>query len=207
MTSFPFRLMFYTNKHYEESNAMMFFVAMFMTGILMLMFGQWVYSWDSSHFDGLTTQNIPVRSYIKANYYLLTGFNVLCFVLTTPYFFFGMKFVYMHLAAFVFNSGVNIFLLLFFGTYNTKRVDLSKSTVMNYQGTTFKSFLIVMPMMFVPMALIGIISIFASANVALSVLAGLGLLGILFRKQLITLCVNQFNKRKYALLNGFREVE
>jgi len=200
-------LIFYTNDHYENQNGMLFFVAMFMTGLLMLMFGQWVYSWDSSHFDGLTTQNIPIKTYLKANYYLLIGFNILCFVLTTPYFLFGMKFMYMHIAALIFNSGVNVFLLLFFGTYNTKRIDLSKSTMMNYQGTTFKSFLIVLPIMFVPMIIVGGVSSFASVNVALIILTLLGLTGILFRKQMLNLCVNQFNKRKYALNEGFRQVE
>ena len=200
-------LIFYTNDVYANNNGMLFFVAMFMTGLLMLMFGQWIYSWDSGHFDGLTTQNIPVKTYIKANYFLLIGFNILCFVLTTPYFLFGIKFVYMHIAAFIFNSGVNVFLLLFFGTYNTKRIDLSKSTMMNYQGTTFKSFLIVLPIMFVPMIIVGIVSAISTVNIALIVLSVLGLAGILFRKHLLNLCVAQFNKRKYALNEGFRQVE
>ena len=185
----------------------LFFVAMFVTGLLMLMFGQWVISWDSGHFDSLMTKNIPIRTYLEANYYMMLTFNVLCFVLTSPYFLFGMNVFYMHIAAFIFNSGVNIFLLLFLATYNTKRIDLSKSSAMNYQGTTFKSFLIVLPIMFIPMMIVGGISMISSMNVALLVLTILGLLGIIFRKQLITLCVNQFNNRKYALAEGFRKTE
>lgn len=78
---------------------------------------------------------------------------------------------------------------------------------MNYQGTTFKNFLIVIPIMFIPMMLVAGISMISSMEVALWVLIGLGLLGILFRKQLTTLCVNQFNNRKYALAEGFRKTE
>ncbi|MDR3652080.1 MAG: DUF5687 family protein [Paludibacter sp.] len=200
-------LMFYTRKEYANSNGLLFFVAMFMTGLLMLMFGQWIISWDSSHFDSLMTKNIPVRTYLNANYYLLIAFNVICFVLTTPYFLFGMKIVYMHLAAFIFNMGVNIYLLLFFATYNTRKLDLSKSSAMNYQGTTYKNFLIVLPLMFLPMIIVGVLSSLASMNIALWTLTILGLLGILFRKQLITLCVNQFNRRKYLMAEGFREGE
>ena len=200
-------LMFYTQKVYADSYSMLFFVAMFMTGLLMLMFGQWFISWDSSHFDCLMTRNIPVRTYMSANYYLMIAFNVLCFVLTTPYFLFGMKIVYLHVAAFIFNVGVNIFLLMFLTTFNTKRVDLSKPNVMNYQGTTYKSFLIVLPIMFVPMAIVGIMSNFLSLGAALWTLTILGLVGILLRKQLLTLCVNQFNRRKYKLAEGFREAE
>ncbi len=200
-------LMFYTKEVYAKSNGMLFFVAMFMTGLLMFMYGQWVVSWDSSHFDSLMTKNVPVKTYINANYYLLLSFNVLCFVLTTPYFYFGMKIVYMHLTAFVFNTGVNVYLLLYLCTYNTKRIDLSKSSAMNYQGTTFKSFLIVLPIMFVPMLLVFIISTFFSMLVALWILTILGFAGILLRQPILALCVKQFNSRKYKLAEGFRQGE
>jgi hypothetical protein len=200
-------LIFYTKPIYLTQNSLMFFVAMFITGLLMLMFGQWVISWDSGHFDSLMTRNIPIRTYFNANYYLMIAFNVICFILTTPYFFFGEKIIFMHLAAFIFNVGVNVYLLLFLATYNTKRVDLSKSSAMNYQGTTYKSFLIVLPIMFLPMIIVGVLSAIASINVALWTLTVLGILGIVFRNQLITVCVNQFNRRKYKLAEGFRESE
>ncbi len=200
-------LLFYTNQTYTNSYGMLFFVAMLVTGALMMMFGQWSISWDSGHFDSLMTRNIPIRTYLNANYYLLIAFNVICFVLTTPYFFFGTKIIYMHLAAFIFNVGVNVYLLLFLATYNTKRVDLSKSSAMNYQGTTYKSFLIVLPIMFLPMIIVAAVSAIAGITVALWSLTTLGILGIAFRNQLITVCVNQFNRRKYKLAEGFRESE
>jgi hypothetical protein len=180
---------------------------MFITGLLMLMYGQWAISWDSGHFDCLMTRNIPIRTYLNSNYYLMIAFNVICFVLTTPYFYFGETIMYMHFAAFIFNVGVNVYLLLFLATYNTKKVDLSRSTAMNYQGTTYKSFLIVLPIMFLPMAIVGILSALVSLPVALWTLTILGFTGILLRKQIITLCVNQFNRRKYKLAEGFRESE
>lgn len=200
-------LIFYKNDVYAQRDGMLFFAAMFITGLMMLMFGQWVISWDSGHFDSLMTRNIPVRTYLYANYLLMIAFNVICFVLTSPYFFLGMKIVYLHLAAFIFNIGVNVFLLLFLASFNTKRVDLSKSSAMNYQGTTYKSFLIVLPIMFVPLIIVSILSSFFSLAVALWTITILGFAGILFRNQLLTLCVNQFNRRKYVLAEGFREIE
>ena len=200
-------LIFYTNKQNANNYGMLFFAAMFITGFLMLMFGQWVISWDSSHFDTILTKNIPVRTYLNANYYLLISFNIICFVVTTPYFFFGMNIVYMHLAAFMFNIGVNIFLLLFLATYNNRRIDLSRGSAMNYQGTTYKSFLIVLPIMFLPMIIVYSLSALFSLSVALWTLSLLGLAGVIFRNSLITVCVNQFNRRKYKLAEGFREGE
>ena len=200
-------LLFYSKDEFAKSNGLLFFVAMFMTGVLMFMYGQWVVSWDSAHFDSLMTRNLSIRTYLTANYFLLIGFNIICFILTTPYFFFGMKIVYMHLAAFIFNVGVNVYLLLFLATYNNRRIDLSKSSAMNYQGTTYKSFLIVLPILLLPMLIVWLLSLVASVTFALWTLTLLGVVGILFRKPLITLCVNQFNRRKYILAEGFRESE
>lgn len=198
-------LLFYNNSHY--GSGMRFFCAMFVTGILMFIYGQWSISWDSAHFDSILTKNIPARTYVLSNYYLMLAFNIICFVLTTPYFLFGMQIAYLHLTAFLFNIGVNSILLLFLSTYNTKRVDLSKSSAMNYQGTTYKSFLIVLPILFFPMVWVNALLLFTSLSVALWSLASLGIAGLLFRRQLLTLCVNQFNKRKYAMAEGFRESE
>jgi hypothetical protein len=200
-------LIFYSHPEQSKSDSFVFFIAMFMTGVLMFVYGQWIISWDSVYFDGLMTKNIPVRDYIKANYNLLIIFNVICFILTTPYFFFGLRIINIHIAAFLFNIGINTILLLYFSTYNTKRIDLSKGSAFNYQGTTFKNFLIVIPMMFLPMALIGGLSFFIETYIILLILSGMGLLGIIFHQPLITLCVKQFNKRKYDLAMGFRESE
>lgn len=200
-------LIFYTNKVYEHQIYFLFFCASFMTGLLMLMFGQWTISWDSNHFDSLMTRNIPVKTYIEANYYLMIAFSILCFVLTTPYFFFGQKIVYLHLAAFLYNVGVNVYFLLFFATYNTRKVDLSKSSAMNYQGTTYKSFLILLPIMFLPMLLVGQLAEWLSPQIALTTLSVLGLAGILLRRPILNLCVRQFNARKYKMAEGFRESE
>ena len=200
-------LMFYSNKAIENNYGMMFFAAMFVTGFLMLMLGQWIISWDGSYFDTILTKNIPVRSYLKANYFLLIGFNVICFVLTTPYFFFGMKIVYMHLAAFLFNIGVNVYLFIYMATYKNIRIDLSKSSAMNYQGTSYKSMLIVLPIMFLPMLIVYALSAISSVTVALWTLSLLGITGILLREPILTLCVKQFNRRKYKMAEGFREGE
>ena len=200
-------LIFYPQKAYQHQMGMLFFVAMFITGLMMIMYGQWSISWDSRHFDSILTRNIPVKTYIESNYYLMISFTIISFVLSTPYFLFGPKIILMHLAAFLYNAGVNVYLLLFFATFNNKKVDLSRSSAMNYQGTTYKSFLIALPILFIPMVLVGGLSFFISLYLILGIISALGVVGILFRKPLINICINQFNRRKYKLAEGFRESE
>ena len=200
-------LMFYTNEMYADKYGFLFFCAIIMTGATTLLYGQWLISWNSSHFDSLMTRNFPVRSYLTANFYLLLAGNILCFILTIPYFLFGKHIAMLHVTAFLFNSGVNTFLLTFFATYNFKRIDLSARSALNYQGTTYKNFLVILPLMFFPMIFMGIFSLFSAINTALIILSCLGIMGLLFQKQLITICVNQFNRKKYALCEGFRQTE
>lgn len=200
-------LLFYPNPSLGKDTAFMFFVAMFITGMLMLMFGQWIFSWDSGHFDYLMTRNISTYTYIQANYYMLLAFNMLSFVATTPYFFFGKEVIYTHLAAFIYNIGVNINLYLLLGSFNHKKLDLSKGSAMNYQGTTYKNFLIVLPMMFFPMVFISILSAFSVAHFGLVILSIMGFIGIIFQRQLLKFAEKQFLKRKYAMSEGFRKKE
>jgi len=200
-------LIFYTKKTYESSNGMLFFVAMFVTGFPMITYGQWVISWDSAHFDSIMTKNIPIRTYLNANYYLMVALNIICFIITSAYFFFGTKIIYMHLTAFIFNLGVNVPLLLLGAMYKTKRIDLSKSSSMNYQGMTYKNYLIIFPIIFVPMIVVAVLSYFASLWVALGTLSIIGLAGILLRKPILNSLVSLFHDRKYKLAEGFREGE
>jgi hypothetical protein len=200
-------LIFYTNDLYGGRIGMLFFCALFVTGFMMMMYGQWVISWDSTHFDALMTKNIPVRSYINANYYLLAAFNIASFVLTMPYFYFGKHIVYMHIAAFLFNTGISIPVLLYFATFNRKRIELSQANAFNYQGTTFKNFLIIIPILLIPLIIVGILSVIFNDTVALWTIAIIGLLGLCFHKPILNLCVKQFNAQKYNLAQGFREKE
>jgi hypothetical protein len=200
-------LLFYTNKVYQDMNGFLFFCAMIITGAVMLLFCQWIISMNSTHFDSLMTKNLSIRSYLSANLYLILAANVLCFIITMPYFLLGKQIALLHLAALLYNCGVNAFLLIFFASFSTKRIDISVRSAMNFQGVTIKNFIVILPIMFFPMLFVGLFSLFNKTDVALIIFSILGILGLIFHKQLITMCVNQFNRRKYALCEGFRQAE
>lgn len=191
----------------KQPTIMLFFVAIFTTGLLMLLFGQWVISWDSMYFDGLMTANISSRDYIEANYYLMAGFCIISFILTSPYFFFGSKIIYLHFAALCINLGLNVFFYVFTGTFNTKRLDLTKSNAMNYQGVTVKNFVALIPILVFPILCMWILEMFFSFEVTMLILAVVGLVGVAFHRQLIDLCAKQFQRRKHVLAESFRESE
>ncbi len=198
-------LLFYTNDLYEENVGMLIFIALILTGMMSMMYGQWIIGWDSNHFDGLMTKNVPVEKYIKSFYVLLLSLNIISFVLTTPYFYFGWRIVYLHIGMLLYNSGISAFLLVFLATFNSKRIDLMAKSSFNFQGTTMKNFLIMIPVMLFPMIFASIMSNFISIERVAVILGVIGLVGLLLLPWQIKLTVKQFNRRKYIIAQGFRE--
>lgn len=200
-------LIFYPSEVYNNSPGWMLFVAIFVTGVGMLMFGQWIINWDGAHFDFLMTRDIDTHTYIRANYYLMLALCIASFIATTPYFFFGREIIIYHLVALVYNIGVNIYVYLFGATFNTKRLELSRGSSMNMQGVSYKNFIVMIPLVIIPIALVILFDLFSAAHIALIIIALMGFAGILFRETLLKVIEQQFLRRKYALCTGFRKKE
>lgn len=198
-------LIFYPNETYTNSPGLLLFVAIFVTGIGMILFGQWIINWDGSHFDFLMTRDIDSQTYIKANYYLLLALSVASFIATTPYFFFGKEIILYHLVAIIYNIGVNIYVYLFAATFNTNRLELSVGSSMNMQGVSIKNFIVMIPLLAFPVTLVFIFNLFSLTYIALGIIAAIGLVGIIFRDSILRMIEQQFLKRKYTLCTGFRK--
>ncbi|MDR2816005.1 MAG: DUF5687 family protein [Proteiniphilum sp.] len=200
-------LLFYPNATYNNSHEWLLFVAIFVTGTGMLIFGQWIISWDGSYFDFLMTRDIDSHTYIRANYFLLLALSIASFIATTPYFLFGKQIIIYHLVAFVYNIGVNIYAYLLGAVFNTKRIELAGGSPMNMQGVSYKNFVVMIPLLVIPVTLINLFNLFSAAHAALIIIAVMGLAGILFREPLLNMVEQQFLRRKYALCTGFRKKE
>ncbi len=202
---FLYGFLFYTSDLYGIGYKMM--CGVIVTGMAMMMFGQWVFSWDSNNFDFILSKNISAKDYVRANYYLMLLLCILSFIIASPYFFFGKEIFFIQCATFSFNIGISIPIMIYFGTYNHKRVDLKNSSAMNFQGTTFKNFLIILPVMFLPSIIAGVASALSNDTIALGSIAIVGFLGLIFVKPILLLCEKQFIKKKYQMADGFRAVE
>lgn len=200
-------LLFYPNPIYSNNPGWLLFVAIFVTGTGMLIFGQWIINWDGVHFDFLMTRDIDTQTYIRANYFLMLSLCIASFIATTPYLFFGTKIIIYHLVALIYNVGVNIYVYLFGATFNTKRLELSRGNSMNMQGVSYKNFLVMIPLLVIPITLVMLFDLFSAAHIALIIISLMGLAGILFREPLLKIIENQFLRRKYALCAGFRKKE
>jgi len=199
-------LLFFTNPVYgEEGSVMHVFAAIFITGMFLMNFGQFIPSWDSAYFNLLMSQNISMKQYLNSKRILLLLSIVFLTILSMPYFYFGWEIGVLLLVGGIYNAGFNVPALLYLCTFNKKRVDLEKSAMMNYQGMGVAQWLMIVPMILLPMGIFGLVNYLVSFNIAIGVLFCLGVLGLFFQNYIFLKLVKVFKNRKYAMVIGFQQ--
>ncbi len=198
-------LFFYTQDMYASMMPMKVFLGIFMTGIFLSNFGQFIPAWDSSYYSMMMSQNIPMRKYLESKATLISVSVVAMFLLTIPYIYFGWDVLAINFACALYNLGVNIPVILFFGSFNKKRIELDQSPFGNMQGTSATQFLIMVPVLIVPIILFSIFYYLISWQVAAGVLAVLGIIGFAMKNYLLNLVTEQYKRKKYGMIAGFKE--
>lgn len=110
------------------------FAALFMTGIGILTYGQFMFAWQSTHFDGLLVSKIDFKDFIKAKFLLFTISSTIITILASFYGLMSYKLLLLHAAAYLYNIGFATVIVLYFATLNYKRLDITKSASFNWQG-------------------------------------------------------------------------
>jgi len=195
-------LIFYTNQGMGEY--MKIFAAMFMTGVFIMNYGQFMYGWQATHFDGLMVSKIKFEDFIKAKYLLFTGVSTIIFVLTIPYVYYGWRILAIQFCLYLWNIGVNATLVLFFANRNKKRIDLSKGAAFNWEGVGASQLLMSFPLMLAPYIFYLPVKLLGYPNLAIGVLAAIGLVFVLMRGYWIKVLTADFYKRKFKIAEGFR---
>ena len=198
-------LFFYPNKMYAEYNALFVFVGIFITGIFMINFGQFIPAWDSSYYKLLMSQNIKYKSYLNSKYALMLMSAILLFVLSIPYVYFGWKIILIHAAAMIYNLGVNTYVLLYAGSFNRKKIDLTQRAAFNYQGTGAVQWLVGIPLLLIPMGLFYLPYKFLGFEAGIATLAILGVIGLALHQKLMVLITNRYIQAKYKMIQAFSQ--
>jgi hypothetical protein len=199
-------LIFYTNKTYMEGfSGMLLFVGIFITGIFMINYGQMLFSWQGGHYDFTLTRPVSMRQYVESKYWLLCGVTIICFVLSTPYLYFGWKILFIHLAMTLFNMGVNAFVILNIAMWNPKKVNLTKGATFNYEGVGLAQWIMSIPILLGPYVFFLPFSIAGHPEVGVVAVGFAGVIGIIFRSKLIDMTTKRLINRKYKIAAGFRK--
>lgn len=197
-------LIFYPNPGFADSTLIVL-VGVFVTGIFMINFGQFIPAWDGSYFSMLMAQNIPMKLYLDSKAKLMYLSVIVCTILTIPYVYFGWHILLLNVACAIYNIGVNVPVLLYFGSLNKKRIELDKAQFLNYQGTGAAQWIVSLPLIFIPMLIWGVVAMLTSQMTASIVLIILGVIGLLLKNVLMNWIVEVYRGRKHQMIEGFKQ--
>ena len=198
-------LIFYPNPAYQGMIPMFVFVGIFVTGVFMINFGQFIPAWDSGYYKLLMSQNIKYKEYLKSKYSLMLASAVIMFILSIPYVYFGWNILLIHFAAMVYNIGINSYVLLYAGSFNRKKIDLTQRAAFNYQGTGAVQWIVGFPLLFIPMIFFYIPYKFINFESGIATLILLGVIGIVFHQKLMTIITKKYFDSKYKMINAFEQ--
>ncbi len=196
-------LFFYPNPTYQKMIPMFIFVGIFITGIFMINFGQFIPAWDSAYYKLLMSQNIKYKEYLNSKFLLMTLSSVVLFLFSIPYVYFGWDILLIHFAAMVYNVGVNSHVLMYGGSFNRKRIDLSQRAAFNYQGTGAVQWIIGLPLLFFPVGIFYLPYKFYGFYAGIAALIILGAFGIAFHQKIMKWITGKYLTSKYEMISAF----
>jgi hypothetical protein len=199
-------LVFYKPQYYDGSNlGLLLFAALFITGIFISNYGQFLFAWQSSHFDGIMTNKIGIHLYIKSKFSLMITMSTIAFLLSTFYGFISLKIIPIEIAAYFFNIGVHTPVVALFATKHYKGLDIGKSASFNYQGISVTQILYSSVIIILSMIIYLSFSLLLGGWSGIIAIGSLGIISFFFRERWINIVVHEFERNKYKILSGFRE--
>jgi Family of unknown function (DUF5687) len=184
---------------------MILFGALFITGMFIMNYGQFLFAWHSSYFDGLMSLAVSIQTFIRSQFLMFIAVSTISFVITSLYGLISWKIIPFQFAAYLYNIGINSVVVVYFATRSYKAIDLSKSASFNYQGTGMGQWLNALIVMLVPIGLYVGLSYLFNMWVGVATLGVLGLISLLLQNWWIGILTRQFQLRKHLILAGFRE--
>lgn len=187
-----------------EETSLILLIGTFMTGSFMMNFGMYLFSWESGHFDLILTSNTSYLNYLRSKYNLMVLSSLVMYFLVLPYTYFGFSILLINTVAFIFNIGVNTFMLLYFACNNNKYMDLSGGAAFNFQGVSGQHFVLMLPLILLPLILYVPFGIMGFPFMGLMTIGTIGLLGVIFHEKLLLAVTKRFISKKYKMAEGFR---
>ena len=198
-------LIFFGNTH--QPPAMQIFAGIFVSGGFLFVFGQFVPSWDSSYYQLMMTQNIPYRGYITAKWWLIVIATFISTILASFYLFYGWEVYLTIVVGAIYNIGVNSHLVLLGGAFTKTPIDLSSAggAFGDKKAFNVNSMLLSLPKIFLPLLLYWLGLRFVDKTVALSLVAGAGILGFIFKEKVFSLIEKRYKIEKYSTISAYKQ--
>jgi hypothetical protein len=198
-------LIFYGEPTEKKMPGFLLFIGVFVTGAFSINYGQFLFSWQGSHFDFTNTRPFSLRQYLESKYWLLSAVIFICFLLTIPYVYFGWKIVLINAAMMLFNMGVNVYIIMNMGMWDPQKINLSKGSAFNWEGVGAAQWLMALPLLVSPYVIYLPFSWWGYPELGIIALGSIGVVGIILHPYLLTLTAKRLMDKKYSIAAGFRK--
>ena len=189
----------------SDAFGQMMFGAIFMTGVSIIIYGQFMFAWQSAHFDGLLANKINFKDYIRAKFLLFTIGCTVITLLASFYGFLSPKLLLLHIAAYLYNIGFGTVVVLYLATLNYKRLDITKAASFNYQGTGATQWLLMFPYALTPILIYVPFGMLGKPYWGLLAVSVFGLAMLLLRGFWVNYITKRLELQRYKIAEGFRE--
>lgn len=199
-----FFVIYYKNNLFTENFFNFIFFSIFVIGSFGAILSQYMFTAESSFFDGLMARKHSLLNMIRGKYILYSSYSlVVTFILMIPVFQ-GKLSLLPVVSVFFYTIGLLFFLMFQNAVYNKSYMDLFDKGMFNWKGTSSNMLIVTMLAMFVPVIAVLIISAIFTRDVAYYFMLVTGLIFTLTSGQWIKWTYNRFLKRKYKNMEGFR---
>ncbi|GHT60710.1 hypothetical protein AGMMS50239_10190 [Bacteroidia bacterium] len=177
---------------------------MMAVGLMGIIMGQYLFTSESSFFDGLASRKIPVFELLKSKYILYCSYSLLVTLLLLIPAFQGKISGFLLVSLLFYVTGPIYFIIFQNAVYNKTYFDLFDKGMWNWKGQSGNMIAITMITMFVPIILVLILNAVFGEIVSNSFMLITGLVFTLTSKYWLAWIYNRFLKRKHKNMEGFR---
>jgi hypothetical protein len=190
----------------STSNPFIFFLYGIMAiGLMGIVMGQYLFTSESSFFDGLASRKLSLFDLLKSKYILYSSYSLLVTLLLLIPAFQGKINSFLLVSLFFYVTGPIHFIIFQNVVFNKTYFDLSdKGMWNNWKVQSGNTMVITSITLFVPVILVLILNGIFGETVTYSFMLVTGLTFTLTSQQWLRWTYNRFTKRRYKNMEGFR---
>ena len=200
-----FYMLYAPNNAFSESGPFILFLyGILAVGLMGIVMGQYLFTSESSFFDGLAARKTSLFELLKSKYILYCSYSLLVTLLLLIPAFQGKINGFLPVSLFFYTTGPIYFLIFQNAVYNKTCFDLFDKGMWNWKGQSGNMLAITMITMFIPVILALTLNGIFGEMTANSFMLIVGLAFTFSSKYWLTWTYNRFLKRKYRNMEGFR---
>jgi hypothetical protein len=175
------------------------------SGFFTMNYGQFLFSWQGSHFDFMLIQPTSLRAFVESKYWIMVLTTAVWFLCSIPFVFLGWHFLLINLAASMYNIGINTFVVMNMSMWSVKKIDLKHPGAINLEGIGAAQWAVAIPLIVSPYVFFLPFSVLGYPIAGVIAVGAAGLIAVVFHKTLIGITTRRFFNMRYIMSSNFRK--